>query len=182
MKYRYLGLGAAVLVLALANFWQWQPPPTLREPAAAAPAGAFRVDDFQLRVGLAAADAAPTTRNVFEPKLPPPPPPKKVEAKKVEAAAPPPPPPAPDPGPPPKTAEQLAEEAAQAELKQIKLVGVVFRGEKGQAFLVKGDQLYMVNAGGKVGERFLVEAIRADSIQLKDPASRVLGQIPVSGK
>jgi hypothetical protein len=59
---------------------------------------------------------------------------------------------------------------------------VVFRGEKGQAFLVKGDQLYMVNAGGKVGERFLVEAIGPDSIQLKDPGSRVLGQISVSGK
>jgi len=184
MKYRYLALGLAVLVLAGLNLWQWSPPAETRREPAAAPAGAFRADDFQLRVGLAAADAARTARNVFEPKLPPPPPPRKVEPKKVEVAAPPPPPPppAPDPGPPPKSAEQLAEEAAQAELKQIKLVGVVFRGEKGQAFLVKGDQLYMVHAGGKVGERFLVEAIRADSIQLKDPASRVLGQIPVSGK
>jgi hypothetical protein len=143
-----------------------------------AQAGAFRADDFQLRVGFVAPDAPPAARNLFQPRLPPPPPPKKVE---VAAAPPPPPPPAPA-GPPPKTAEELAEEAAQAELKQIKLVGVVFRGEKGQAFLVKGDQLYMVNAGGRVGERFLVEAIRPDSIQLKDPASRVLGQIPVSGK
>jgi hypothetical protein len=59
---------------------------------------------------------------------------------------------------------------------------VVFRGERGQAFLVKGDQLYMVQTGGKVGERFQVESIRPDGIQLKDPATRVTGSIPVSGK
>jgi hypothetical protein len=184
VKYRYLALGLAVLVLALLNFWQWGAPAQTSQAPAAAPAGALRAEDFQLRVGFAAADPAQTARNVFEPKLPPHPPPAPKKKVEVVAAPPPPPPPAPvaDAGPPPKTPEQLAEEAAQAELKQIKLVGVVFRGEKGQAFLVKGDQLYMVHAGGKVGERFLVEAIRADSIQLKDPASRVLGQIPVSGK
>lgn len=178
MNYRHLALGIAVLALAAANLWQWGTPQEKPAERAAGPAGPFRADDFQLRVGFVAADAAPAARNLFQPKLPPPPP----QPKKVEAPAPPPPPPPVPEGPPPKTAEQLAEEAAQAELKQIRLVGVVFRGDKGQAFLVKGDQLYMVNAGGKVGERFLVEAIRADSIQLKDPASRVLGQIPVSGK
>ncbi len=179
MNYRHLALGVVVAALAAANLWQWGPPQERPPERAAASASAFRADDFQLRVGFVAADAAPPARNLFQPRLPPPPP----AAKKVEVAAPaPPPPPVPDPGPPPKTAEQLAEEAAQAELKQIRLVGVVFRGEKGQAFLVKGDQLYMVNAGGKVGERFMVEAIGPDSIQLKDPGSRVLGQISVSGK
>jgi Tfp pilus assembly protein PilP len=88
----------------------------------------------------------------------------------------------PPPGPPPKTPEEIAEEAARAELGQLRLVGVVFRGEKGQAFLVKGDQLYMVQTGGRVGDRFQVESIRPESIQLKDPATRVTGSIPVSGK
>ena len=65
------------------------------------------------KVGLAAADSARTGRNLFQPRLPAPAVPvrKKVEPK-VEA---PPPPPA-------KTPEQLAEEAARAELGQIKLV------------------------------------------------------------
>ena len=179
MNFRHLALGAAVAALAAANLWRWSAPQEKPPERVAAQASAFHAEDFQLRVGFVAPDAAPPARNLFQPRLPPPPPaPKKVE---VVAAPPPPPPPVPE-GPPPKTAEQLAEEAAQAELKQIRLVGVVFRGEKGQAFLVKGEQLYMVNAGGKVGERFLVEAIRPDSIQLKDPASRVLGQIQVSGK
>jgi len=173
MKHRYLWLALAIASLAVLNLWQWKSPGGPGRDRASPVAGGFRPDDFQLKVGLAAAESATGGRNLFQPRLPPRPPVKQV---KVEPKVEPPPP------PPAKTPEQLAEEAARAELGQIKLVGVVFRGDKGQAFLVKGDQLYMVQAGGKVGERFQVEAIRADSIQLKDPATRVNGQIPVSGK
>ncbi len=172
MKSRYLFLGVAVLLLALLNFWQWKSPGGMGRDRSAAPPGSFRPDDFQLRVGFATVESARAGRNLFQPWRPPLPAP----VKKVEA-----PPPAP-PGPPPKTPEQLAEEAARAELGQIKLVGVVFRRDKGQAFLVKGEQLFMVHAGEKVGERFRVEAIRSDSVQLNDPASHVNGQIQVSGK
>jgi len=175
VKPRYLLLVAAIALLAALNFWQWGPPGGPgREHASAGPGG-FRPDDFTLRVGLATADPARGGRDLFRMRLPappPPPPPKAVEVKVEE----------PPPGPPPKTPEELAEEAARAELGQIKLVGVVFRGERGEAFLVKGGQLYMVQTGGKVGERFQVESIRPESIQLKDPATRVTGAIPVSGK
>lgn len=173
MKRRYWLLGVAILLLGVLNLWQWKSPGNAGRERSSVPAGGFRPDDFQLKVGFATAESAHTRRNLFQSLLPHRPP---VAAKKVEAKVEPP------PGPPPKTPEQLAEEAARAELGQIKLVGVVFRGEKGQAFLVKGEQLYMVHTGGKVGERFQVEAIRPDSIQLKDPATRVNGQIPVSGK
>jgi len=173
MKHRYLWLAIAILLLGVLNLWQWKTPASAARERGRTIAGAVRPDDFQLKVGLAAPESASSARNLFQPRLPAPVAPvRKKPELKVEA---PPPPPA-------KTPEQLAEEAARAELGQIKLVGVVFRGEKGQAFLVKGDQVYMVNTGGKVGERFEVEAIRADSIQLKDPATRVNGQIPVSGK
>ena len=171
MTNRYLFLGLAVLLLVLLNLWQWKAPGDMDRDQSSAVPGRFRPDDFQLKVGFASADSARGNRNLFQPwRKPLPPPVKKVEA-------PPPPPP-----PPPKTQEQLAEEAARAELGQIKLVGIVFRRDKGQAFLVKGEQLYMVQAGEKVGERFRVEAIRADSIKLNDPATHVYGQIPVSGK
>jgi hypothetical protein len=173
MKRRYLWLALAIASLGVLNLWQWKSPGGSGRDRAGPVAGGFRPDDFQLKAGLAAAESATGGRNLFQPRLPPAPPVKKV---KVEPKVEPPPP------PPAKTPEEIAEEAARAELGQIKLVGVVFRGEKGQAFLIKGDQLYMVQTGGKVGERFQVEAIRADSIQLKDPATRVSGQIPVSGK
>ncbi len=175
MRVRYLLLGAGVLLLGVLNLWQWSTPGGQKDGrSSAAAAGGFRPDDFRLRVGFASADAGRSSRNLFQLRLPPPPPP--IKPPEVKVAEPPP------PAPPAKTPEQLAEEAARAELGQIKLVGVVFRGDKGQAFLVKGEQLYMVGTGSRVGERFLVEAIRPDSIQLRDPATRVSGQIPVSGK
>jgi hypothetical protein len=175
VKRRYALLAGAVLVLALANLWRWAAPGgAMREPASAA-ASSFRAQDFELRAGVAAAQPLQSTRDLFQPRLPPSRPAAPV-VKQVEV------PPAPPAGPPPKTPEQIAEEAARDELRQIKLVGVVFRGGKGQAFLVKGDQVYMVHTGGTVGERFRVESIAPDGIQLSDPASRVNGQLPVSGK
>ena len=86
------------------------------------------------------------------------------------------------PAPAERSAREIAEEAARDELKQFRLVAVALRGGAWQAMVVKGDQIYMVHAGEKVGERFEVKAIAEDGIQLSDPASRVNGLIPVSGK
>jgi hypothetical protein len=175
VKRRYLVLVLAIALLGVLNAWHWAPAGgPARERTAAGPGG-VRAEDLRLRVGLATGEPSRSTRDLFRMRLPPPPPappPEPVAVKVIE----------PPPGPPPKTPEQLAEEAARAELGQLRLVGVVFRGEKGQAFLVKGDQLYMVQTGGRVGDRFQVESIAPESIQLKDPATRVTGSIPVSGK
>ena len=171
MKARYVAFMAAILVLAALNVLRWwapEPPPRARVAASG-----YAPEDFRLQTGPTSAQRDRSGRDLFRPKLPPPPPrPKVVEA-------PPEPPPA---APPPKTPEQLAEEAARDELRQLKLVGVVFRGGQGQAYVVKGDQAYLVRTGEKVGERFRVESIAPEGIQLLDPASRVNGQIPVSGK
>ena len=175
MNRRRLLLAGAVIALAALNLWHWTAPDAGRaQRSAAAAANAFGAKDFELRAGAVAAAAPPSTRNLFLPRQAPAPAP--VAAKVVE------PPPVAPAGPPPKTPEQIAEEAARDELRQIKLLGVVFREGKGQAFLVKGDQVYLVHTGGAVGERFRVEAIAPDGIQLSDPASRVQGQLPVMGK
>ena len=58
----------------------------------------------------------------------------------------------------------------------------MFRGEAGEAFLVKGDEAYIVRNGQKVGERFAVESVGADAVSLKDPRTRVSGKLSVSGK
>jgi pyruvate/2-oxoglutarate dehydrogenase complex dihydrolipoamide acyltransferase (E2) component len=172
VKPRTLVVASAVALLAGLNALRWlSPEPPGRSRAAPQ---AYAAEDFRLRTGVAAAGHERSGRDLFRPKLPPPPP-----APKVVAAPPPEPAPA---GPPPKTPEELAAEAARDELRQLKLVGVVFRGGKGQAYVVKGDQAYLVHAGERVGERFRVEAIAPEGIQLLDPASRVNGQIPVSGK
>jgi hypothetical protein len=172
MKPRHAILGLAVLALAALNALHWAPDGA-PEPAAQASAGSYSAADFRLRTGASAPAAERSARDLFRPKLPPP-------APVIAAPAPPPEPP--PPSPPPKSAQEIAEEAARDELKQFRLVGVVLRGGAWQAMVVKGTQVYMVHAGEKIGERFEVKAIAEDSIQLSDPASRVNGQIPVSGK
>lgn len=86
------------------------------------------------------------------------------------------------PPPPPKTPQQLEEDAARAELARIKLVGVVVRDNKPQAFLVNGTETYIVHPGDKAGSRFRVEDIGTDHIRLKDDKTNVVGQVPISGK
>lgn len=170
MNRRSLIFGAVALLAAI-NVWRWWPQTGGSSAPLSAPVGGFRPDDFRLRIEpVSAAGPSSAGRDLFRLRLPPPLPPPPV--KKVEVP----------PPPPPKTPEQLAEEAAHAEFAQIRLVGIVFRGGKGQAFLVKGDQTFMASTGDKVGDRFRVEEIKTDSVMLKDPATQVSGQIPVSGK
>ena len=128
----------------------------------------FQAEDFTVRSAPTVEDRykAPR-RDLFQPKAVAKPAPQKVTAP---------------PPPPPKTPEELEEEAARADLAQIKLMGVVFRGGKGQAYFVKGEQAYLVSEGDMISERFKVETIAADSVKLKDPKTSVAGTIPVSGK
>ena len=171
MKPRHAVLGLAVLGAAALNVLNWTPSEPLPEhPRSVA---GYSAADFRLKVGAAPAAAEQSSRDLFRPKLPPPAP---------VVAAPPPPPPEPPPAPPPKSAQQIAEEAARDELKQFRVVGVAQRGGAWQAMVVKGSQIYLVHAGEKVGERFEVKAIAEDGIQWSDPASRVNGMVPVSGK
>ncbi len=136
--------------------------------ARSAPAMAFRPEDFDLKISAAGTEKAQATRrDLFRPKV-------VLVAKPVKKMDKP-------PEPPPKTPEQLAEEAARAELTQIKLVGVVFRGSKGQAYLTQGDQTFLVIVGDKVGNRFTVDVISVNAVQLSDSSTQVRGTIVVSG-
>jgi Tfp pilus assembly protein PilP len=160
-------LSGLVLLLIGVNVWYWWPWRGEDSRMENSPAARrFLVEDFAVKAPHAAERSKPMRRDLFQPKP--------VAVAKPAMKGPPP--------PPPKTPEQLAEEAARAELAQIKLVGVIFRGGRGQAYLVKGDQTFLVFAGDKVGGRFTVEIIAADAVQLKDPATNVAGRIPVSGK
>ena len=170
MKRRQTVFLSIILLLLSVNIWYWWPrageiPRMETSPGA----GHFQIEDFALKVPPGVDDKhTRLRRDLFQPK-------QVIVAKPVVKE---PPKPA---EPLPKTPEQLEEEAARAELSQIKLVGVVFRGERGQAYLTKGDQAYMVFAGGKVGERFTVETIATDTVQLKDVKTNVTGRILISG-
>lgn len=156
------------LLLALLNVWQWRRAPDSDGPTASA-RPMLRAQDFRLKTASTPLESSRRGRDLFHRRLPV----ARAAIKKVEPAPPP---------PPQKTPEELAREAARAELGQIKLVGVVFRGQQGEAFVVVRDQLYTVRPGEKIGARFEVEALSQDSMRVQDPLTRVGGQIAVSGR
>lgn len=167
-------MAAIILLLLGANIWYWWPRTGKLPMESSLTMRHYQAEDFALKISPGSDNQhMRRQRDLFRPKLAVAP---KAVTPRVAVKQPPKP-----PEPPPKTPEQLEEEAARAELAQIKLVGVVFRGERGQAYLTHGDQAYMVFAGGKVGERFTVETIASDSVQLKDPKTNVTGRIPMSG-
>jgi hypothetical protein len=177
-------LAALAVALIAVNVWRWWPAPASAPKRSAGPQSrtpVFAASDFRLTIGTdTSAAGSRMARDLFQARVAPPPP-----AARVARPAPPPAPPVPQAvsaEPPPKSAEELAAESAQMELAQIKLVGVVFRGGKGQAFLVKGEHAYIAQAGEKVGARFRVESVHAESVDLHDPQTRVSAHIAVSGK
>lgn len=171
MDRRRIILAGAVLLLVGINAWHWWPTdgaPPVKPSGVQADRRPFNKDDFRLRTMTVAPEASKQVqRNLFQPRI--------VVAKAPEK-------PKAPPVPPPKTPEQLAEEAARAELAQIKLVGVVFRGDQGEAFMTRGDQTFLAHTGDKVGERFVIDKISPEGVQLSDPATKVSGQLQVSGK
>ena len=166
---RVLMIGA-VAVLALLNAWRWLGDESPQRVSHAPARGPVSASELSVQ-GVSAAEILPAVRNPFQPKI------VVVAAPAVKA---PPPPPAPI-LPPPKTAEELEAEAARAELATIKLVGVVFKDNKPQAFLVKGDQMFLAVAGENVAGRFTIDKITEDAVVLSDPKTAVSGRIAISG-
>jgi hypothetical protein len=163
---------AGILILIVLNVWRWWPVTPTR-PGHISEAGVshdtskqLRVDEFVVHV-LPMDTPPPLQRDLFRPKLSPRPVTKSL-AKPAE--------------PPPKSPQELARDAAQAELAQLRCVGVAFRGGKAQAFLQKGSDSYLVSQGDKVINRFIVETISAEAVTLQDPDTGVGGTLAVSGK
>ena len=161
MTRRHIIFVAMISVLLGMNLWYWWP--HAREThrmAASSYVRRFQVEDFELKVPTGAEkEDQRSRRNLFLPKVSF----AQLSIKKTNNP----------PAPPPKTPEQLEEDAARAELAQIKLVGVVFRGDRGQAFLTEGEKVFLASEGDKVGERFTVETIATYAVQLKDPKTNV---------
>jgi hypothetical protein len=163
MKRRPLlvAITAVLAVLVLWRWWgTWSPAPANEAPKA----GQLHPEDFALRVS--AADIASTAkRDLFAVRAP-------IVATPKQAA----PPPLPL-VPLAKTAEEIAVDAAREEFAQISVTGIVFRSGKALAYVVKGDNLYVVGIGDKIGERFTVENVAADFITVLDSGTEVGGRI-----
>ena len=142
---------------------------------------------FKVRVDLLdavrrqAATALGTPKNIFAPFQP--------EEPKVKVAAgrrPPPEPlvpkveaPAVPPGP---TAEELAAQAAQAELTQFRYLGYLSRQGRQEAFLSKGKDLHIVKAGDTIEQRIHVKTVSPTGVALQETKTQVEKTVLLAGE
>lgn len=84
------------------------------------------------------------------------------------------------------SASVLRRQQQEADARQafagVKLAGVVFRGQAGQAFVTYNGNPVTTGAGQKVFDRFRVLAVTADSIRLKEIKSGLEQTIALSGE
>lgn len=166
MKRRSLFLGGGALLLAVLNVWHWTASPSTASPGRGLPNAAAEIASDNLVLRAASVDVVSPTpiRDLFQAKI--------AVSNRPRLT--------PKPQPPPKTPEQVAEELARAELTQIKLLGVVFRGAEGEAFLLANGASVTVRTGTRVGNHFVIERITPEVVDVRDPNTQVSGQLQMT--
>jgi len=169
---RYLPYLVVLGLLVGLNFVHWRMPESVRDSSTSRH-DSFTSTDYQVRVSSGAAQESEAPRDLFFGAAASP-----VAHRPVAVRA----RPIQPPEPPPKTAEELQEEAARAELAALKVTGIAFRGGKGQAYITAGEESYVVKAGDRIAERFDVLEITAEYVSLKDPTTSVGAKVPLQGE
>jgi hypothetical protein len=82
----------------------------------------------------------------------------------------------------PANPAQTGGQPADSALGQFKLLGVVFRGGKGQVYLASDRDSVMAHAGDTVLGQFAVDKVAVDAVELRDLKTNTIRRIPVSGK
>lgn len=103
----------------------------------------------------------------------PSPPPPPLSSTGPEASVVSPPKPLAPPVPPPPTPEELAVQAAKAELSQYRFLGYLRQAGKEEAFLSKGKDLLIVRAGETLDHGVFVKAISSAGVTLQETRSQV---------
>lgn len=162
----YILVAAALLAMNLGK-WVFGSDPA-HAPAQRAGAGRITPQDFALRVAHPAPRDTGPARDLFFAKS------AAVPVRtSVRAAVP--------AGPPPKTPEELAKEQAESEFSRLSVTGIAFRNGKGQAFVTRGEESFVVKAGDKVADRFEVTAISAEYVSLRDGPTGMEKQVTLQG-
>ncbi|HVQ14046.1 MAG TPA: hypothetical protein VMS40_10660 [Vicinamibacterales bacterium] len=166
---RYFPYIAIAVVLVALNVGKWifaEDPARASEQAASSER--MNPQHFVLRVSPAAPREKEAVRDLFFAR---PPPAAVVKTSRALQPA----------GPPPKTPEELAAEQAQSEFARLGVTGIAFRNGKGQAYVTRGEESFVVKVGDRVAERFEVMSISADYVSLRDTETGIEKQVTLQG-
>lgn len=84
--------------------------------------------------------------------------------------------------PPGPTPEELAAQAAQAELTQFRYLGYLSRQGRQEAFLSKGKDLHIVRTGDTIEQRVLVKTVTPTDVTLQETRSQVEKKVLLAGE
>lgn len=164
---------SVVMLLAAANAWRWLSD-TSSTPHQLAPSGRTTASDLALTAVAFGESEKPLQRDLFRGAPAPreiPRSPEKAKPAKPEVPS--------EQMAPSKTPEEIAQEAIRAELANIRLVGVVIKGGRPEAYLVNGDQIHIVRRGDQVGGRLVVESVQEDQAVLAGRDSNVRSTLKI---
>ncbi len=183
MRIKKIGL-VLIVLLILVNVWKWWSAAEARLRGQDTPqAKLFSVEDFQVhgltlesqgkaerdlfRPGKGASDAATNETGLAGKRI------AAARAKPVAVA---------QPVVIPPTPQELAVMASRTQLAQLKCIGVLFQENKPpEAYMLMGDQPYVVRPGDVIGQQFVVEKITIEAVYVKDRQTGVTGTVPVDG-
>lgn len=171
MARRKLVLTSIIGLLAIINLWRWWPDSgTAGGTDSVSRGSGMLANDIRLQMSVTSTgDELRMKRNLFMPKMAK----KRKPASTLKK---------PTPVKVQKSAKVLATEAANAELANVKVMGIIFRNGKGQAYIALGQKNYAVFKGEEINRRFVVDNIDTDSVILRDSKTGVTSTIPVSGQ
>lgn len=163
--YIYVGLIALLVVINLGRWWLVS---ENDDEASAASSRVFQPEDFRLLVDLPA--TGNPRRNLFQQhsgakRLMP----TQNKPASVVAQA-------------PELPGQIEADAAADALGKLRLLGVVFRSGRGQAYLAMEKENVIAFAGDRVLGQFIVDKVDLDAVELRDLKSNINRRVPVSGK
>ena len=84
--------------------------------------------------------------------------------------------------PPGPTAEEVAAQAAQAELTQFRYLGYLSRQGRQEAFLSKGKDLHIVKAGDTIEQRIHVKTVSPTGVALQETKTQVEKTVLLAGE
>jgi len=153
MLARNKAIGGAIGVLVLLNLWQWWPQDQSGPGSRVIDSGIVRPGDFTLP-GIAVSESNPVpNRNPFS---------RVTDVKKIASR-----------NEKRKTTTARAAMKKRApnpaeDFRQFQLVGVVFRDNQGEAYIMNSGEPITAKAGQQIDNRYRVDKVLADAVVLRE--------------